>query len=282
MNGTTHLVRQTFIAAGMAFLLICSAHAPAVYAEDLARHFAKHGGPRGKIVDHSAWDEILKRYVKPDRRGVNRVDYARLKREAAGELAAYLGALQKVDVRQLSRREQFAFWVNLYNAATVQTVLKHYPVASIRDIDISPGFFADGPWGAKILTVNGIKLSLDDIEHGILRKNWHDPRIHYAVNCASVGCPNLARDSYTGAKLDEQLDRAARDYVNNPRGVRFEGSRLIVSKIFKWYKEDFGSSEQNVLKHLIQYANPQLANLLRATKSIAAYEYDWQLNDFKR
>jgi hypothetical protein len=187
-------------------------------AVDLAAQFARHTARSTTTVDHAAWDRLLARYVRTDTAGLNRVDYRGLRAEAQNDLRGYLERLQQVAVTRLSRAEQFAFWVNLYNAKTVEIVLAHYPVGSIRDINIS-GLFATGPWGRKVMRVEGIELSLDDVEHKILRPLWRDPRIHYAVNCASIGCPNLARTAYTGAALETMLEQAARDYVNSRRGV---------------------------------------------------------------
>ncbi len=161
----------------------------------------------------------------------------------------------------------------------MKLVLDHYPVDSIRDIDISPGLFADGPWERKLATVEGVGLSLDDIEHRILRPIWQDPRIHYVVNCAAVGCPNLMDRAFTGARWDEMMDAAARDYVNNWRGVRFDDGELIVSKLYVWYTEDFGGSESAVLDHLRRYAEPGLRGRLEDRERIDAYAYDWGLND---
>lgn len=172
-----------------------------------------------------------------------------------------------------------AYWINLYNALTMQVVLEHYPVDSIRDIDISPGWFSDGPWGAKLVGVEGEQLTLDDIEHRILRPIWQDPRIHYAVNCAAVGCPNLQPEPYEGETVDEQLDRAARAYVNHPRGATVTGGDLVVSSIYAWYEEDFGGSEQGVIDHLTAFAEPPLDRMLADFSAIDDDRYDWSLND---
>ena len=149
---------------------------------------------------------------------------------------------------------------------------------SIRDIDISPGFFADGPWGAKLLKVEGEEIALDDIEHRILRPIWKDPRTHYAVNCASLGCPNLAPHAYTAAFMEGLLDEGARAYVNHPRAAHVRDGLLEVSSIYKWFASDFGG-ESGVLAHLGRYANRELADELAAHKSVDAYRYDWTLND---
>ena len=166
-------------------------------------------------VDHSAFDALLKAYVTPAERGLNRFDYKALKTEKQQALKAYIAALEKVNVATLDRREQFAYWANLYNAKTVDIVLDKYPVKSIKDISLGGGLIAavtGGPWKAKVLRIAGREVSLDDIEHGILRPIFKDPRVHYAVNCASVGCPNIGREALSGARLDEQLDAAARAF----------------------------------------------------------------------
>ena len=163
---------------------------------------------------------------------------------------------------------------------TVDVVLEHYPVESIRDIDISPGWFSSGPWGAKLVTVEGEELSLDDIEHRILRPIWSDPRIHYAVNCASVGCPDLQPDAFTAVDMEDQLDRAARGYVNDSRGFTIDDNNdLIVSSIYHWFQEDFGESELQVIKHLQEYADESGAAMIERRTEYDSHRYDWSLND---
>jgi hypothetical protein len=251
-------------------------------ADELAERFAAHDRQSKRTVDHAAWDAMLKQHVTPDDKGLHRVDYAAWKRDSRDALLAYIERMEGAEVAKLSRPEQYAYWVNLYNAVTVALILKHYPVDSIRDIDISPGFFSDGPWGAKLVEVGGVKLSLDNIEHDILREIWADPRVHYAVNCASVGCPNLARDAYTGDRLDDQLDAAARAYIASPRGIRFDGGRVTASKIYSWYDEDFGNSESGIIAHISDHAEGETAERLAGLSSIDDYEYDWSLNDVRR
>ncbi|MGI9405796.1 MAG: DUF547 domain-containing protein [Hyphomicrobiaceae bacterium] len=252
---------------------------PAAKAQDLASTFAATGDQK---LDHSAWTALLATYVKPSDDGLNRVDYAAFKASGRDALKAYLGTLTGSDVTSLTRDEQFAYWTNLYNAKTIDVVLDHYPVATIRDIDISPGLFSNGPWGKKVVTVNGTKLSLDDIEHKILRPHFGDPRVHYAVNCASVGCPNLAVAAFQGEGLDEQLDAAARAYINSPRGFAVSGKRITASKIYKWFQEDFGGNEAGVLKHAMKYAEPGLAEKIKSIADIRGFAYDWALNDTRK
>jgi hypothetical protein len=235
------------------------------------------------VIDHGAWGAFLERYLVEGDDGVNRVAYAEVTAADRAALNAYLAGLAAVPVSAQNRAEQMAYWINLYNALTLQVVLDHYPVDSIRDINISPGLFSGlfnrGPWGKKLIEVEGEALSLDDIEHRILRPIWADPRVHYAVNCASIGCPDLQPEPYRGATIDAQLDAAARDYVNDPRGVAVTDGELIVSSIYEWFKADFGGDDRGVIEHLQRYAAPALAASLERFPAIDDDRYDWRLND---
>ncbi len=230
-------------------------------------------------IDHSAWDRLLDRYLVAGRDRVNRFAYGRVSVADRTVLDAYLARLAALPISRYGRAEQRAYWINLYNALTVQLVLVHYPVASIREIAISPGLFAIGPWGKRLVEVEGEALSLNDIEHRILRPIWRDPRIHYAVTCAALGCPSLQRPAFTAANTESLLESAARAFVNHPRGVRLAEGRLVVSSIYVWFAEDFGSDDAAVIAHLKRYAEPPLAAQLERITAIAGHAYDWSLND---
>lgn len=244
-------------------------------------------------VDHSPWDALLQRYVRGGGDGVNRFDYAAVAAADRVALDRYLTALQAIAVAKLDRDSQMAFWINLYNAYTVKLVLDHYPVASIRQVPAGRGpslaalFRADtwasmmlgGPWATPLVTVEGERLSLNDIEHRILRPRWRDPRIHYAVNCASISCPNLSPVAFTADNLETLLENGARAYVNHPRGAHAEGDRLRLSSIYRWYRKDFGGSKDAILAHLRTYAAPDLAAALDRVRTIEWLDYDWSLND---
>ena len=250
-------------------------------AGELETAFHRTAAGSTKVVDHSAWTAVLKVYVKAGADGLNRVDYARLKAEKAGALKAYVAMLSASDPASLDKAEQFAFWANLYNAKTIEIVVDKYPVRSIKDISLGGGLLAaisGGPWKAKVLKVNGVELSLDDIEHAILRPYFKDPRAHYAVNCASVGCPNLMTEAYTGAALEAQLDRGARAYVNSPRGFLVHDGTVKASSIYKWFVADFGGDEKGVIAHALKYAEPKLAAELKGLAAISSYDYDWSVN----
>jgi hypothetical protein len=265
----------------VALLLGAASSFEALFAPkaDLWPRWTAHDDSATATLDHSTWDRLLAAHVRRGTDGINRVDYRALAGGAdKAALATYIATLAATPIGRYRRDEQRAFWINLYNALTVQLVAERYPVASIRDIDISPGLFARGPWDKKLVTVEGEELSLNDIEHRILRPIWRDPRIHYAVNCAALGCPNLRKRAFTGADGDALMDEAARDYVNNRRGVHFDGDRLIVSSLYVWYAEDFGGSDAAVIAHLRRYAEPALAARLGAATAIDDDGYDWALN----
>jgi len=230
-------------------------------------------------VDHTPWSRFLATYRELGDDGVARVAYGRVGAADRVALDDYVAALAALPARSLNRAEQLVYWINLYNALTVRLVLAHYPVASIRDIDISPGLFAIGPWDKKLLAVEGQEVSLNDIEHRILRPVWRDPRLHYAVNCAAIGCPNLLAEPFTTATTEALLEAAARAYVNHPRGVTVGDGGATVSSIYSWFREDFGGSEAGVLAHLRRYAAPPLAARLASVREIARDRYDWSLND---
>lgn len=209
--------------------------------------------------------------------GIARLRYGEVTASDRAALDGYIDQLAQVDVAALDRPEQLAFWINLYNAGTVALVLDAYPVDTIRRVD--GGLLATGPWNRAFLAVAGKQLSLNDIEHAIVRPIWRDARVHYAFNCAALGCPNLAGIAFTGDTIDQMLDEGGRAYVNDPRGFRFKGDRLVASRIYVWFVEDFGGDEAGVLDHAALFAAPALAQQLEAAGGIDSYAYDWGLND---
>lgn len=230
----------------------------------------------GLAVDYGGLNAFLKRYgsTVPDGRTV--IAYGRVTPADKAALSATIDRLEAVDVDALTRRQQFAYWINLYNAATIEIVLKAYPVSSI--LYIRDGLLPFGPWDRKVLMVKGRSLNLNEVEHRILRPIFGDARVHFAINCASYGCPNIALSAYEAATLDAQLDTAARGYINDPRGFRAKGKRLIASRIFDWYGVDFGGPA-GVLTFARRFATPRTAALLAGRSTIDGYEYDWSLNE---
>jgi hypothetical protein len=225
---------------------------------------------------HKPWDDLLGTYVSEHEDGVNRFDYGALKSNAddVAKLDTYLDAFADLDFDTLTEPEQFAAYSNVYNALTVKHIIGRYPTKSIRS-----GYIV-GPWKRVFTTIDGEERSLDAIEHEILRVEWDDPRVHYAINCAAYSCPNIQTDAWFAETLDEDLDRVAREYVNDPRGVTIRpNGTLQVSTIYKWFREDFGGSNDGVIDHLLEHAEPELAAQIEAKRRITKHEYDWALND---
>lgn len=249
----------------------------------LERVWAASDESNSARIEHGLWQEILSGYLRVRESGTNRFDYSMLKSNVKDteKLVAYVDALQGVDPRKFSKAEQKAYWINFYNALTVKIVLEAYPVDSIRDIRKNwlTGLIFPGPWNDVRAKVAGEDMTLDTIESGILRPIWQDARIHYALNCASIGCPDLLPTAFTADNTEAQLEAGARGYVNDTRGVDFvDDDFIVVSSIYDWYQEDFGDSEEAVVKHLARYAEEDLAKRLSTFEGSLDYEYDWNLN----
>ncbi len=279
MNGSDRAWRTALALACLA-ILIASTQNCAPKARLIAEWNASDESSTTRIV-HGAWQELLDGYLQTDDpSGIHRFDYGALKASSAdtGKLASYLDGLAAMDPREYRRDEQLAYWLNLYNALTVQVVLSEYPVVSIRTITESAVPLL-GPWDDVHVEVAGLELTLNDIEHGILRPIWNDPRIHYGANCASLGCPNLQPKAFTAETVDVQLDAAARAFVNHPRGIDVRDvETAVASSLYSWYIEDFGDSEQGILEHMSGYAEGDLQQRLDSFEGSLEFDYDWRLN----
>jgi len=232
---------------------------------------------------HTAWTALLVRHAKlQDARGTaSRVDYAGFARERA-ELRRYLDSLARVtpaELGALPRADQIAFWINAYNAATVELILTEYPKrASIRDY----GSLLRSPWRKPFVRLLGEKLTLDQIEHERLRgeRGYGEPRIHFAVNCASIGCPMLREEAFTGAKLEAQLEQQTLRFLSDRARNRYDPRTrvLALSSIFDWYAGDFAGGD--LRRFLAPYADALGASRASlAASEIEFLDYDWRLND---
>lgn len=234
---------------------------------------------------HAPFDDLLAKYVTVSPDGINRVAYGKwaAAKPDRSALDAYITTLAAQKPSSLSKPEAFAYWANLYNALTLQVILNAYPVKSIRDIKsenwLDPKAWL-GPWRTERVVVEGRRYALDDIEHKVLRPTQQDPRVHYAVNCASLGCPNLMNRAWQAATLEADLESAARAFINHPRAVvvRSDGT-LKLSSIYKWFAEDFGTTDLAVIAHIKRYAAKDLAEKLATVTKIAEDHYDWSIND---
>lgn len=225
---------------------------------------------------HSKWDQILKQYTVKSGNQVY-FNYKELKNNI-DELNSYLDQLEslsKLKFNTFNRSKKLAFWINAYNAYTIQIILKNYPVKSIRDI--KSGFFSSGPWKKDFIQLFGKRISLDDIEHETIRKNFDEPRIHFAVNCASIGCPSLLQEAFVGRKLDTQLDKAANNFLQNKSKNYVKGRTLYLSKIFKWYGGDFDNKYGGFQNYVIK-----TLGLPKKKYELKFTDYDWSINSVSK
>ena len=246
-------------------LLILS---PALIGPHIAWADATSSGP----VDHSIYDQLLKKYV--DERG--QVNYKGFKKEQA-EFKKYLDLLSKnPPAASWSKNEQMAYWINAYNAFTIQLILDHYPVQSIKDIGSKIQIpFVTTPWAIKFISIGKEKMSLDNIEHGTLRKKFDDPRIHFALVCASKSCPRLRNEAYMAEKLDRQLDDQGRDFLNNPAKNAITPKQASLSKYFDWYKGDWQDNGKSIEEWVNRYSKTKI----NSNTKISFMDYNWNLNE---
>jgi len=246
--------------------------------------WAAHNPNSDLQINHQPWADFLRSYRRTNSDGAVQMAYRDVAQADRRALNRYIEALGATPVSTLNKQEQMAYWVNLYNAVTIQVVLEHYPVNSIRRIEFGrsfvPSFLVDdGPWGEELVTVEGIPLSLDNIEHRILRPLFREARIHYVLNRAAIGSPDLMAEPLNSRRLNSQFNAAARTYVNSRRGVQVDGNRAGVSSVYTWFREDFGGSEDAVLVHLSNYADPELRRALQRVSRVRDQGFDWDLND---
>ena len=231
-------------------------------------------GVSAGTFDHSKFDQALKKYV--DDKGL--VDYNSIAKDSG--FSEYVQSLQTARVEELSRDGQLAFWINGYNAVTIDKVIKKKPKKSVRET------FIPGVWTAtKFFTsrehiVAGKRLSQDDIEHEILRKQFKDPRIHFAIICASMGCPPLPRIAYTEENVQTRLEEETRKYLNSPRGTRIDRAEntLHMSKLFDWFATDFIQKSGSTLAFMQPYLHEEVLIFLERDPMISYLEYNWALN----
>ena len=231
---------------------------------------------------HAVWNEVLQTHVKG-----GGFDYAALKADRA-KLDEYIAAIQSVTPEQVAswgEKERFAFWINTYNAFTIQKVIDNYPLKSIRKLDKNLGLttvFEQGfiPLRRFDPDGDGERLSLNDIEHRILREEFKDARLHAAINCASYSCPPLRAEAFVAERLDEQLEEQMRLFVSDPERNRFdrEKGRLQLSEIFKWFKDDFERDAGSVKEYVARFAAAEDADFIEKAK-VRYIDYDWDLND---
>jgi len=218
-------------------------------------------GNESNVVDHSAWDGLLKKYVADN----GDVNYKGFKKDGK-LLYNYIGYLAtKVPSENWSKQEKLAYFINVYNANTIKLIIDNYPTKSIKDIS--------SPWSKNRIKIGDEDFSLEDIEHEILRK-MDEPRIHFAINCASVSCPKLLNSAYTSENVAQLLDKATKSFIANSKKNIISEHRLQLSKIFQWYKSDFTKNGS-----LIDYINQYSKVKIQKNATISFLDYDWNLNE---
>ncbi len=226
----------------------------------------------GAPVSHEIWDSLLKQYVTKD----GFVDYKGIQSDQE-KFDSYLRLLEAnpPNTATWTEEEQIAYWINAYNAYTVDLILQYYPVQSIKDIGSTIQIpFVNTPWDIKFIKIGGEEYDLNNLEHGILREDFEEPRIHFAVNCASYSCPELRAEAYTGEKLDQQLDEQARIFINDSRKNRITPEKAELSKIFSWYSGDF-NDDMSVEEYINQYTDIKITE----STDVDYMDYSWELND---
>lgn len=227
-----------------------------------------------KPVDHSKWTVLLKKHVDD----IGMVDYKSFQRDS-NQLNAYLKILKAnhPNDKNWTKDEQLAYWINAYNAFTVQLIIRHYPLKSIKDIGSSIKIpFVNTPWDVKFIHIEGETYDLNNIEHGIIRKQFDEPRIHFALVCAAMSCPRLRNEAYTAKNLDQQLDEEARYFINNPQKNQIKKDQAKLSKLFSWYKGDF-TNDMSLVEYINQYSQVKLLS----DADIDHLDYNWDLNEQK-
>ncbi|MBF2709610.1 DUF547 domain-containing protein [Flavobacterium soyangense] len=237
------------------FAIICGAKTNAAITE------IAHENKIETAINHSKWNELLQKHVSSK----GNVDYKGFKKDALA-LQSYLDLLAKnTPEKSWSKNAVLAYWINAYNAFTVKLILDNYPIKSIKKIN--------GPWDKEFFALGGKKYSLGEIEHKILRK-MNEPRIHFAINCASFSCPNLANEAYTEAELEKQLSRAAKSFLNDASKNAISANKAELSQIFDWFSDDFKKNGT-----LIDFINKYSLVKMDDNAKISFKDYNWNLNE---
>lgn len=229
-------------------------------------------GTSTKPISHEQWNQLLKKYVTAD----GKVNYKGFQKDSV-ELNKYLRLLSDnpPDESAWSEQEQLAYWINAYNAFTIKLILKYYPIKSIKDIGSSIQIpFVNTPWDVKFITIGKEKMDLNNIEHGVIRKKFHEPRIHFSIVCASRSCPKLRNEAFTADRLEEQLTAQAKEFLSDSFRNKVSANELQLSKILDWYSMDFPKGEK-----FIEFLNKYSPVRVNKNAKISYLVYNWELNE---
>lgn len=225
-----------------------------------------------KAPSHEIWNTLVKANVSAE----GKVNYKGFIRDSL-QLNKYLKLISSTppNADKWSSEDQIAYWINAYNAFTVQLIIRNYPLKSIKEIGGKIPFI-NSSWDIKFITIGGEKFDLNNLEHGILRKDFVEPRVHFALNCASISCPKLRNEAYTGAKLNAQLDDQAKAFINNPAKNKIgNGQDIKISKLFTWFEGDFKKKSPSIPAFLSKYSKVKVSEKAK----IDYLDYNWNLNE---
>lgn len=231
-----------------------------------------------EAIDHQSWNRILGSYVVDKDGAANRFRYGDLTSTDKKALKNYISNLEKIDPRTYSRNEQQAYWLNLYNALTVQMISEQFPVKSFADIKMK-GKGSD-PLSSPVVTITEQPLSLNDIENRILRPIWKDHKVHFGLNCADMSCPGLMPLAFTGKNVKELLTKSGKDFINHKNGIVVKNGKMTASSLFSQYKGDFARDDKAFLKVLAHYADDKLALYILGVQGKIDFVHDRSLNSF--
>jgi hypothetical protein len=221
---------------------------------------------------HQIWDQLVKTHVKPN----GMVDYKGFIREKT-KLESYLKLLSDnaPDRKTWSKNQQLTYWINAYNAFTVKLIVDNYPTKSIRDLGpkLKIPLIKD-VWHYKFFKIGGVETSLDEIEHSILRREFDEPRIHFAINCASISCPTLLNEAFLPEKIEDQLTKVSVAFINDPSRNKITPEHAQISSIFSWFQGDF-TKKGTLIDFLNQYSKVKI----KQNAKISHLDYNWNLNE---
>ena len=222
--------------------------------------------PKVKEQIHKTWDNLTRKYISSS----GKVNYAGFKKEKI-QLEKYIKELQSYhkDLSSWSKNKRLAYWINVYNAVTVKLIVDNYPLKSITDLH------GGKPWDQKLINLGGVSYSLDVIENKIIRPRFNEPRIHFAVNCAAKSCPKILNRAWTEDNIQRYLTKQTKAFIANSSQNTIKEDKVILSKIFDWYKTDFGTSNENVIKFINKYSDIDV----KSDASVSYNEYNWSLNN---
>jgi len=270
---------RTALLLSLAFIILFSANAFSAPKSKLIEFWDDHESSSRMEVNHNEWQAILSKYVQDQHpSGISRFNYEAVTAEDVLKLKEYIAYLELLDPRQLNLAEAQAFWINLYNALMLDKILDSYQEGSNRAVNrLLRGSLRSSRWSKNIAKVTLQNLSLDDIQHGILRPMWNDPRIHFVITTGALSGANILKTAFNGENNEELLEQSKRDFFSHDKAVRVDDNRIVLNSLFNWYRDDFATDKDSLLRYIRKNVSEDTRKSLEDLSSIR-YEYLWELN----